>query len=122
MYDRGEAAPPLDGSYPVAGIGVLETRLRKDLNVSEETSWIAFAVNESGLVLVEVIAITDGDPYITLFDELGREIAYNDDYGQGLDSLLTARVTPGTYLLAVGDLNGFGSKMRMLMERYVPAQ
>ena len=122
MYDRGEAAPPLDGSYPVAGIGVLETRLRKDLNVSEETSWIAFDVNESGLVLVEVIAITDGDPYITLFDELGREIAYNDDYGQGLDSLLTARVTPGTYLLAVGDLNGFGSKMRMLMERYVPAQ
>lgn len=122
MYDRGEAAPPLDGTYPVSNAGVLETRLRKDLSAGENTSWVAFDVNQAGLVLIEVIAIADGDPFIALFDELGREIAYNDDYGQGLDSLLTARVSPGTYLLSVGNLNGVPAKMRMLMERYVPAQ
>jgi hypothetical protein len=47
----------------------------------------------------------------------------NDDAGDALNSLLTARVQTGTYLVGVkqvGDsAQGF---IRLLMERYVPAQ
>lgn len=119
MYDCGEVVLFFDGSYLVVGIGVLEICLCKDLNVFEEISWVVFDVNEFGLVLVEVIVIMDGDLYIILFDELGCEIVYNDDYGQGLDFLLIVCVIFGIYLLVVGDLNGFGLKMWMLMECYV---
>ena len=64
-----------------------------------------------------------GDPTLVLFDDFGREIAYNDDNGSSLDSLLTARVMPGTYLVGVRQLSeGTQALTRMLFERYVPAQ
>lgn len=122
-YDRAEAAPPLDGSYPVTALGELKTRQRVDLQNSATATWYSFDVYDGGLVLAEAISVGGaGDPFLVLFDELGREIAYNDD-NNGLDPLVTGRVTTGTYLLAVGEYgDGTGSPVRMVIERYVPAR
>ena len=123
LYERGEAAPPLDGSYPVTALGPLATRLRQDVQSTDETTWFSFDVAEPGLVLIEAITNGMGDPTLVLFDDFGREIAYNDDNGDSLDSLLSARVTPGTYVVGVRQLSeGSQALTRMLFERYVPAR
>jgi hypothetical protein len=123
MYERGEAAPPLDGSYPITALGPLTTRLRQDVTTTDVTTWFSIDVAEPGLLLVEAVTNGQGDPTLVLFDDFGREIAYNDDNGSSLDSLLTARVMPGTYLVGVRQLSeGTQALTRMLFERYVPAQ
>jgi hypothetical protein len=122
LYERGEASPPLDGSYPVTQLGTLGNRLRSDIQSTDVATWFAFDVAEGGLVLIEAVTNGAGDPTLVLFDDFGRQIAYNDDNGDSLDSLVTARVLPGTYLVGVRQL-GAGSQAltRMLFERYVPA-
>ena len=123
LYDRGDASPPLDGSHPVKALGALQTRLREDVNVGSNATWYTFDVSEGGLILVEAIAQGNGDPVLVMYDDLGRQVGYNDDAGSSLDSLLTVRVQPGTYLVAVRQLDsqtqGF---IRLLFERYVPAR
>lgn len=123
LYARGDASPPLDGSYPVNSLGELQTRLREDLSVTGDAVWYSFDINEGGLVLVEAIAQGQGDPVLVMFDDLGRQVGYNDDADGTLNSLLTVRVQPGTYLVAVRQLdNGTSGFIRMLFERYVPAR
>lgn len=123
LYARGEASPPMDGSYPVTNLGVIASRIRQDAQVTGDTSWFAVEVEEAGLLLIEAIAQGNGDPVLVLFDDLGREVAYNDDFGGGLDSQVTARVQRGTYMIGVRQLDesvqGF---IRILAERFVPAQ
>ncbi len=123
LYARGDASPPLDGSYPVNQLGELQTRLREDLNVGGDAIWYAFDIYEGGLVLVEAIAQGQGDPVLTMYDDLGRQVGYNDDSDGTLNSLLTVRVQPGTYLVAVRQLdNSTQGFIRMVFERYVPAR
>ncbi|MBU2992094.1 DVUA0089 family protein [Octadecabacter sp. 1_MG-2023] len=123
LYARGDASPPLDGSYPVTALGELQTRLRQDANVGGDATWFSFDVFEGGLVLVEAIAQGQGDPVLIMYDDLGRQVGYNDDNGGSLDSLLTVRVQPGTYAVAVKQLDsGTTGMIRMLFERYVPAR
>ncbi len=123
MYDRGEASPPLDGSYPVESLGLLGNRLRKDITTTDVTTWFSLDVDQGGLLLVEAVTNDMGDPTLVLFDDFGRQVAYNDDNGDSLDSMLTARVMPGTYLVGVRQLSESSSVLtRLLFERYVPAQ
>lgn len=123
LYARGEASPPLDGSHPVVQLGTLGTRLRQDAQMTSQATWYAFDIDQAGLVLIEAISNGIGDPIAYLYDDFGRQIAMNDDNGQTLDSLITARVLPGTYLLGVRHLSdGQQGLIRVLFERYVPAQ
>ncbi|QQA43151.1 PPC domain-containing protein [Pelagovum pacificum] len=123
LYDQGEVAPPLDGSYPITELGALAGRTVTDAQMSGDTAnWYSLEVTQTGLLLIEAIAVSNGDPVIRLFDDVGREIGYNDDYGQGLDSQIAARVFPGTYLLALTDISDSSPRLRLVMERYVPAQ
>jgi len=123
LYARGDASPPLDGSYPVQGLGKLSTRLREDVTVGSDAHWYSFDVFEGGLVLVEAIAQGQGDPVLIMYDDLGRQVGYNDDADGSLDALLTVRVRPGTYLVAVRQLGGDATGLiRMVFERYVPAR
>jgi hypothetical protein len=123
MYNRGEAAPPLDGSHPVTAIGLLGSRLRSDIQSTDVATWYSFEIGEPGLVLIEAVTNGMGDPTLALFDDFGREVAYNDDAGGTLDSLVAARVMPGTYLVAVRQLNaGPPVLTRLLFERYIPAR
>lgn len=123
-YDRGEAAPPLDGSHPITDMGLLASRLRVDGLIGDKAAWYSVDVDQTGLLLVEAIDPTgNGDPYLVLFDDLGRQIAYNDDNGQTYDSMVVGRVSPGTYLIAVGQLDGYApSMLRILTELYLPAR
>ncbi|AKS47507.1 hypothetical protein SAMN05444287_2839 [Octadecabacter temperatus] len=123
LYDSGDASPPLDGSHPIKALGELQTRLREDVNVGGNATWYSFDVFDGGLVLVEAIAQGNGDPVLAMYDDLGRQVGYNDDNGGSLDSLLTVRVQPGTYLVAVRQLdNQTQGFIRMVFERYVPAR
>mgnify|MGYP005986437627 CR=1 FL=1 len=122
LYARGEAAPPLDGSVAVTDLGALSNRLRKDVQADGNTTWFSLTIDAPGLLLVEALAAGgNGDPWLVLYDDLGRQIAQNDDNGSGTDSLMTARVLPGQYLIGlkqVQDMTGF---VRLVLERYIPA-
>ena len=123
MYERGEASPPMDGSYPITALGPLATRLRQDAQISGKTTWYSVDIAEAGVLLIEAVATVDGDPTLVLFDDFGRQVGFNDDNGDSLDSLLTARVTTGTYLVGVKQLDDLTTSLvRILFERYVPAK
>ena len=123
MYERGEASPPMDGSYPITALGPLATRLRQDAQISGKTTWYSVDIAQAGVILIEAVANGQGDPTVVLFDDFGRQVGFNDDNGDSLDSLLTARVTTGTYLVGLKQLDETTTSLvRMLFERYVPAQ
>ncbi|KAA9006058.1 PPC domain-containing protein [Histidinibacterium aquaticum] len=123
-YNRGQAAPPLDGSYPVTDLGTLSGRVVTDAQIQGETAqWFSVTLDAPGLLLVEAIgAAAGGDPVLRVFDDVGREIAYNDDYGQSYDSQIAARTFPGTYLIALTDISATSPLLRLVIERYVPAE
>ncbi len=123
QYDRGEASPPLDGSHPVTDLGTLAGRLRHDARVGDVNSWFSFTLDEGGLLLVEAVTNGQGDPTLAVFDDFGRMVGQNDDFGQGFDSQVTARVQPGTYLIGVREVgSGAEAAVRLLFERFVPAR
>lgn len=124
MYQRGEAAPPLDGSYPVTMLGELGSRVRQDIMTTGTTSWFSFDTKQGGLVVIEAVTNGMGDTVLMLFDDFGRELGYNDDANQSLDSMLAVRLLPGTYTVGVRQLGMTDVQVmtRMLFERYVPAQ
>ena len=123
LFARGDASPPLDGSYPVKFLGELQTRLRQDVNVSGDAAWYTFDIYDGGIVLIEAIAQGQGDPMLFMYDDLGRQVGHNDDNNGSLDSMLTVRVQPGTYLVAVRQLEDQAQGLiRMVFERYVPAR
>lgn len=102
LYNNAETSPPLDGSYPVTDLGLISTRARADVRVDDDLIWHQFQVDQPGLILIEGIGTGGVDAMLTLFDDFGRMITQNDDYGQSLDAQIAARVQPGTYVLAVG--------------------
>ena len=122
LYNRGEAAPPLDGSFPITEMGTLQSRLRQDVKASSDVSWFTVEIEEAGLLVVEAIAAGAGDPWLVVFDDLGRQVGQNDDYGSGLDSLVTGRIQPGTYIIGVKQYDDSQGFIRLLAERYVRAQ
>lgn len=124
MYERGEASPPLDGSYPVTMLGELTTRVRQDVMTTGKATWFAFDAPTGGLVVIDSVTNGMGDTVIALFDDFGRQVAYNDDANNSLDSMIAARILPGTYTLGVWQLGGTDAQVmtRMLFERYEPAK
>lgn len=122
LYARGEAAPPLDGSIPVTDLGVLTSRLRQDVQATEDVTWFSIDFDDAGLLVVEAIANGNSDPWLVVYDDLGRQVGLNDDYGDGLDSLVAVRLQAGTYIIGVRQYDGGQGFIRLLAERYVRAQ
>ena len=123
QYDNAEVSPPLDGSHPVTSLGLLPNRMRQDITTTSAATWMSFDIDETGLLLIETVSQPGGDPVLYLFDDFGRQIAYNDDSDSGLDSLMIARVNPGTYLVAVKQYDDPSpNQTRVLFERYQPRQ
>ncbi len=122
LYASGEAAPPMDGSVEIVDLGALTNRLRRDQQVTGTATWLSFNVSDPGLLLIEAIGAGGNvDPWIALYDDLGRQIEINDDAGGGLDSMIAVRVSSGGFLLAVKHLDAGPATVRVLMERYIPA-
>jgi hypothetical protein len=122
LYARGEAAPPLDGSIPVTDLGALQSRLRQDVQAGTDVTWFSLDFEDAGLLVVEAIANGNSDPWLVVYDDLGRQVGQNDDYGDGLDSLVMARLQPGTYIIGVRQFDNGQGFIRLLAERYVRAQ
>lgn len=123
LYDQGQAAPPLDGSVPFTPLGLLEKRLTQEVATTVDVTWFTVEIDSPGLLLVEAIAITgESDPWLVAYDDLGRKVGQNDDYGEGYDSLIAARVHNGTYLIGVRQFGeGEPSTVRMAFERFTSA-
>lgn len=122
LYARGEAAPPLDGSIPFTDLGVLENRARQDVQATDAVTWFTVDVLDNSLLVIEAIGGGNSDPWLVVYDDLGREVGQNDDYGDGLDSLVMARVQSGTYIIGVRQFDSGQGLIRLLAERYVRAQ
>ena len=121
LYARGEIAPPLDGSIEVTDLGPLQSRMRNDVAASNDVTWFSLDVAEASLLVLEAIGGGDSDPWLIVFDDLGREVGQNDDYGEGLNSLIMARVQAGTYIIGVRQYEGGQGFIRLLAERYIRA-
>lgn len=122
-FDQGEAIPPLDGSYPIMDLGTIDTLLRTDVTMTPGVaSWFSLDMPEAGLLMIEAVSGSEGDPVLILYDIVGREIAYNDDSGPGLDPTIAARLFAGPHLVALTDLNDSGDSVRIVIERFVPAR
>jgi len=96
--------------------------LINDGTVGSDARWLSFNVPEGGLVLIDAVGIGMSDPMLALFDGVGRELAFNDDANNSLDSQIAARVAPGTYMLAVMQYHRQNGAIRVAIERYVPAR
>ena len=122
-YDRGEAAPPLDGSYPVTSLGVLPARLSQDVTVAgARAQWFVVEVPTYGVLIVNADEVTDSDPVLALFDEFGRNLAFNDDSNDTLNSEVMVMTPPGRYLVAVSQYAAdYSGIMRLGFQRFVPA-
>jgi hypothetical protein len=122
LYARGELAPPLDGSVAITDLGVLQSRLRQDVQATSDVSWFTMDIDDSSLVVIEAVGGGNSDPWLIVYDDFGRLVGQNDDYGDGLDSLVMARVQSGTYIVGVRQFDGGQGLIRLLAERYVRAE
>lgn len=121
LYARGEAAPPLDGSVPVKDLGILGSRLREDVQATDDVTWFTLEVEDNSLLVIEAIGGGNSDPWLVVYDDLGREVGQNDDYGDGLDSMVMARVQSGVYIVGVRQYDSSQGLIRLLAERYIRA-
>ena len=123
MYATLEASPPIGGTYPIQDLGTLMGPMARDAQISGDAVWYSFSVPEDGFVVIDAIGIRDSDPVIALFDNVGRELAFNDDVSGNLDSQIASRLSSGTYLLGVSQYSeSYNGIIRISMEHYIRAQ
>ncbi|MDG3042711.1 PPC domain-containing protein [Roseicyclus marinus] len=122
-YATGDAAPPLDGSYPVQALGVVGRGLTQDVTVSGTMAqWFVVDIADYGMLVVNADAVTDSDPVLSVFDAFGRNLGFNDDANGTLNSELMVRTPPGQYLIAVRQYSeGYSGIIRLGFQRFVPA-
>jgi hypothetical protein len=123
-YAAGEAAPPLDGSYPVQSLGVVDRGMTQDVTVSgRQAQWFVIEVAEYSLLVINADEVRDSDPVLSVFDEFGRNLGYSDDANGTLNSEVTVRTPPGRYLIALRQYSdNYQGIIRLGMQRFVPAQ
>ena len=123
LFASGDIAPPLDGSVPFTYLGTLENRMRHDVSTTGDVTWFTIDMPAAGLLLAEAVSVGgEGDPWLVAYDDLGRKVGQNDDYGENYDSLVAARVGAGTYLIGVRQIeDGMSGNVRMVFERYTAA-
>ncbi len=120
--NAAEFAPTPSDTVAVTDLGTVDAALLRDVAATSDASWFRFTLPEAGLVVTEALG-EGSDPTVVLFDKVGRRIAENDDGPDGLDSFLVTKLFAGEYLLAVRLVEDGGrGNVRLLMERYVPAQ
>ncbi len=120
--DLAEFAPTAADGVEVAALDPLETSLFEEVSMEGAARWFRLELPEGGLVRFEVVG-EGADPAVTVFDRAGRRLGENDDGPDGLDSLLHLALDAGTYTVALRlvGMDGEAGVVRLLMDRYVPA-
>lgn len=122
MINKGEVAPKLDGSTPVTDLGVLQTSQRHDLQTGADTQWFTITIPQASLLLAEAIAPAEGDPWLVIYDALGRKVGLSDDTGESLNSTIPLRVNAGTYIIGTKQVDADATGIvQLMLERFVPA-
>jgi hypothetical protein len=94
-YGADEAAPSLDGSYPVTALGVLTASLTREVSLAGmKAQWLA-EVPQDDLLLIQADELTDCDPVLSVVEESGRLLGMNDDTNDTLNSKLIIREPTG---------------------------
>jgi hypothetical protein len=119
----GDAAPPLDGSWPVRPLGLLPPVSVRDLPVQgRQAQWLSFDLDMPTVLVIDATGLGDADPVIILYDAAGTELAFNDDSNGTLDSQILIRLEAGRYLLAVRHFSDwYSGTIRVATERFVRA-
>lgn len=74
-------------------------------------AWVLFEVSKVAVYTIEAKAPDKTDTAITLYRAgEGKELAYDDDGGGGIDPRLEQTLQPGKYFVAVEEIFGLGSK------------
>jgi hypothetical protein len=123
LYVSGDAAPPLDGSWPIRDMGLLSPLTVRDLNVAgTRAEWLSFDIAAPTVLVIDAVEVSDSDPLMILYDAGGQQIAFNDDANDSLDSQLLLRLDAGRYLLAVRQFSDVhDGVIRLTTERFVRA-
>ncbi|MGP1356008.1 DVUA0089 family protein, partial [Roseicyclus sp.] len=119
----GDAAPPLDGSWPLIDMGLLPPVTVRDLPVQgRRAQWLSFELGAPTVLVIDAMQVGDADPVIILFDAAGTEVAFSDDSNGTLDSQILTRLEAGRYLLAVRHYSdSYSGAIRVATERFVRA-
>ncbi len=100
--------PPLEVFDPITDLGQLDGQLQSTVEVVADGAvvWIAFEVLQSELIDIDVVAISDSDPVIGLFEASGRQVAFDDDSGLNFNARIEKNLGPGHYFLAIYEFAG----------------
>ncbi|MCV2876818.1 DVUA0089 family protein [Rhodobacteraceae bacterium XHP0102] len=122
MYESLEASPPIGGSYPITDLGAISGQVVRDVSITGKAQWFLVSLPEDGLILVDAVAMGNSDPILALFDAVGRELAYNDDSGTGLDSQIAQPLGAGSYLIGLRQYDSNAGMVRLVMQRFVAVE
>lgn len=104
-----------DGTAPIGSVAV-NGSANGDLEEGGDRDTFAIDLTEGYTYSFDLLGTASGgdnlgDPYLRLYDQYGDQVAYNDDGGSGLDSLIEDFVADysGTYYLQAGAFGDYGS-------------
>lgn len=101
--------PVLDGSPVAPLLGAIGLDGNSSFVGDKDVDIFRFEVSSGGNVTIEVSSHPQNpdnfDSLLRLFDELGREIAFDDDGGEGTFSRLEVTLDPGVYFAGVSGYN-----------------
>lgn len=117
--NAGEISPLPGSGHPITDLGTLNGRIIRDVEIGADFTWFSISVDSESMILVESMVVNDSDPTSVLFDEVGRELDRNDDFGTDYGSRVLSPVSAGTYLLGIGSVNETTEQTRVIIDQYV---
>jgi hypothetical protein len=118
----GGCPPEPNDDFKTASPITLPFFARCEINPDGENDFFMFRLDDFHLVSIDVDAERIGsklDAILILWDERGRDIAYNDDY-DGSDPFLSLGLAPGIYYIQVAPYGGHGAgpyELRVKVEK-----
>lgn len=119
QINSGEASPLIGGDHPITDLGLLGGRVVRDAMIEGDMTWFSVSVATDSVILVDSLAVDGSDPTSVMFDDAGRELARNDDFGADYSSRLIAPVSAGSYLIGVANYNEVPAQTRMIIDVYI---
>ena len=99
LYETGDASASIFTQYEMS----VGDTFRGTLGLRNDRDWVKVALTAGQRYEITLDGGSLYDPYLRLYDSNGDQIAYNDDVGLGLDSLLRyTATTTGSYYVSAG--------------------